>query len=215
MCSSLQACRLFNDSGACVPQCPQTLIYNKQTFQMETNPNAKYQYGSICVSQCPSEWPLNNLSDTVIPATAFGEYVFLSFLPCSSFCGGWKFLCECLSSGQDGGGARKPEAVWTLQWTLPKRLSNTKKGIFFFFQSLRLMLVRVHPCSVWRHWCRAKTDRGLQQHWQFHQLHQDPGQPPLPGHGDSGVTACRCLVNLRERRSVSHAVHLYSPQRWF
>ncbi|KAG8002681.1 Receptor tyrosine-protein kinase erbB-3 [Nibea albiflora] len=33
--------------------CPQTLIYNKQTFQMETNPNAKYQYGSICVSQCP------------------------------------------------------------------------------------------------------------------------------------------------------------------
>uniref|UniRef100_A0A671WUU2 Receptor protein-tyrosine kinase n=1 Tax=Sparus aurata TaxID=8175 RepID=A0A671WUU2_SPAAU len=52
------ACRHFNDSGACVPQCPQTLIYNKQTFQMETNPNAKYQYGSICVSQCPSEWPL-------------------------------------------------------------------------------------------------------------------------------------------------------------
>lgn len=53
--SPLQACRRFNDSGACVPQCPQTLIYNKQTFQMETNPNAKYQYGSICVSQCPSE----------------------------------------------------------------------------------------------------------------------------------------------------------------
>uniref|UniRef100_A0A3B3W007 receptor protein-tyrosine kinase n=1 Tax=Poecilia latipinna TaxID=48699 RepID=A0A3B3W007_9TELE len=49
------ACRHFNDSGACVPQCPQTLIYNKQTFQMETNPNAKYQYGSICVSQCPSK----------------------------------------------------------------------------------------------------------------------------------------------------------------
>lgn len=52
---SAQACRHFNDSGACVPQCPQNLIYNKQTFQMETNPNAKYQYGSICVSQCPSE----------------------------------------------------------------------------------------------------------------------------------------------------------------
>lgn len=52
----LQACRHFNDSGACVPQCPQTLIYNKLRFQMETNPNAKYQYGSICVSQCPSEW---------------------------------------------------------------------------------------------------------------------------------------------------------------
>uniref|UniRef100_A0A3B4GQ82 receptor protein-tyrosine kinase n=1 Tax=Pundamilia nyererei TaxID=303518 RepID=A0A3B4GQ82_9CICH len=49
------ACRHFNDSGACVPQCPRALIYNKQTFQMETNPNAKYQYGSICVSQCPSD----------------------------------------------------------------------------------------------------------------------------------------------------------------
>uniref|UniRef100_A0A8C6MA02 receptor protein-tyrosine kinase n=1 Tax=Nothobranchius furzeri TaxID=105023 RepID=A0A8C6MA02_NOTFU len=49
------ACRHFNDSGACVPQCPKTLMYNKQTFQMETNPNAKYQYGSICVSQCPSD----------------------------------------------------------------------------------------------------------------------------------------------------------------
>uniref|UniRef100_A0A673BX04 receptor protein-tyrosine kinase n=1 Tax=Sphaeramia orbicularis TaxID=375764 RepID=A0A673BX04_9TELE len=51
------ACRHFNDSGSCVPQCPQNLIYNKQMFQMETNPNAKYQYGSICVSQCPSELP--------------------------------------------------------------------------------------------------------------------------------------------------------------
>ncbi|XP_035015745.2 receptor tyrosine-protein kinase erbB-3b [Hippoglossus stenolepis] len=50
------ACRNFNDSGACVPQCPQTLIYNNQMFQMETNPNAKYQYGSICVSQCPTNF---------------------------------------------------------------------------------------------------------------------------------------------------------------
>uniref|UniRef100_A0A3B4AP98 receptor protein-tyrosine kinase n=1 Tax=Periophthalmus magnuspinnatus TaxID=409849 RepID=A0A3B4AP98_9GOBI len=48
------ACRHFNDSGSCVRQCPQNLIYNKQMFQMEPNPNAKYQYGSICVSQCPS-----------------------------------------------------------------------------------------------------------------------------------------------------------------
>uniref|UniRef100_A0A3B4ARP3 receptor protein-tyrosine kinase n=1 Tax=Periophthalmus magnuspinnatus TaxID=409849 RepID=A0A3B4ARP3_9GOBI len=49
------ACRHFNDSGSCVRQCPQNLIYNKQMFQMEPNPNAKYQYGSICVSQCPSK----------------------------------------------------------------------------------------------------------------------------------------------------------------
>ncbi|KAM7404725.1 hypothetical protein PAMP_012047 [Pampus punctatissimus] len=56
------ACRHFNDSGSCVPQCPQTLIYNKQTFQMETNPNAKYQYGSICVSQCPTHFVVDDSS---------------------------------------------------------------------------------------------------------------------------------------------------------
>ncbi|KAM6928711.1 receptor tyrosine-protein kinase erbB-3b isoform 2-T2 [Lycodopsis pacificus] len=56
------ACRHFNDSGACVPQCPQTLIYDKQTFQMETNPNAKYQYGSICVSQCPTHFLVDDSS---------------------------------------------------------------------------------------------------------------------------------------------------------
>lgn len=53
----LQACRNFNNSGSCVPLCPQTLIYNKHTFKLEPNPNAKYQYGSICVAQCPSESP--------------------------------------------------------------------------------------------------------------------------------------------------------------
>ncbi|XP_057684332.1 receptor tyrosine-protein kinase erbB-3b [Corythoichthys intestinalis] len=56
------ACRHFNDSGACVPQCPQALIYNKQMFQMETNPNAKYQYGSICVSQCPTHFVVDDSS---------------------------------------------------------------------------------------------------------------------------------------------------------
>ncbi|CDQ74713.1 unnamed protein product [Oncorhynchus mykiss] len=49
------ACRNFNNSGSCVPQCPQTLIYNKHTFKLEPNPSAKYQYSSICVAQCPSE----------------------------------------------------------------------------------------------------------------------------------------------------------------
>lgn len=53
----LQACRNFNNSGSCVRQCPQTIIYNKHTFKLEPNPNAKYQYGSICVAQCPSESP--------------------------------------------------------------------------------------------------------------------------------------------------------------
>uniref|UniRef100_A0A671WXF5 Receptor protein-tyrosine kinase n=1 Tax=Sparus aurata TaxID=8175 RepID=A0A671WXF5_SPAAU len=62
ICEYSIACRHFNDSGACVPQCPQTLIYNKQTFQMETNPNAKYQYGSICVSQCPTHFVVDGSS---------------------------------------------------------------------------------------------------------------------------------------------------------
>ncbi|KAF0036282.1 hypothetical protein F2P81_011594 [Scophthalmus maximus] len=42
--------------------CPKTLIYNKQTFNMETNPNAKYQYGSICVSQCPKNFVVSGSS---------------------------------------------------------------------------------------------------------------------------------------------------------
>uniref|UniRef100_A0A3B4AQY5 receptor protein-tyrosine kinase n=1 Tax=Periophthalmus magnuspinnatus TaxID=409849 RepID=A0A3B4AQY5_9GOBI len=56
------ACRHFNDSGSCVRQCPQNLIYNKQMFQMEPNPNAKYQYGSICVSQCPTHFVVDGSS---------------------------------------------------------------------------------------------------------------------------------------------------------
>lgn len=56
VCVCSQACRNFNNSGSCVPQCPQALIYNKVTFKLEPNPNAKYQYGSMCVSQCPRKW---------------------------------------------------------------------------------------------------------------------------------------------------------------
>ncbi|KAI3370155.1 hypothetical protein L3Q82_024938 [Scortum barcoo] len=56
------ACRNFNNSGSCVPQCPQTLIYNKHTFKLEPNPNAKYQYGSICVAQCPTNFVVDGSS---------------------------------------------------------------------------------------------------------------------------------------------------------
>ncbi|XP_071758050.1 receptor tyrosine-protein kinase erbB-3a [Centroberyx gerrardi] len=56
------ACRNFNNSGSCVPQCPQTLIYNKHTFKLEPNPNAKYQYGSICVAQCPTNFVVHGSS---------------------------------------------------------------------------------------------------------------------------------------------------------
>lgn len=46
----------FNDSGACVTQCPQTFVYNPTTFQLEHNFNAKYTYGAFCVKKCPRKW---------------------------------------------------------------------------------------------------------------------------------------------------------------
>ncbi|CAG09249.1 unnamed protein product, partial [Tetraodon nigroviridis] len=47
------ACTNFNDSGACVTQCPQPFVYNPITFQLEHNPRAKYTYGAFCVKKCP------------------------------------------------------------------------------------------------------------------------------------------------------------------
>ncbi|XP_069373018.1 receptor tyrosine-protein kinase erbB-3a isoform X2 [Paralichthys olivaceus] len=55
-------CRNFNNSGSCVLSCPQALIYNKQTFKMEPNPNAKFQYESMCVTQCPSNFVVDGSS---------------------------------------------------------------------------------------------------------------------------------------------------------
>uniref|UniRef100_A0AC11CUD8 Erb-b2 receptor tyrosine kinase 3 n=1 Tax=Ovis aries TaxID=9940 RepID=A0AC11CUD8_SHEEP len=56
------ACRLFNDSGACVRQCPQPLVYNKLTFQLEPNPYTKYQYGGVCVASCPHNFVVDQTS---------------------------------------------------------------------------------------------------------------------------------------------------------
>uniref|UniRef100_A0A669QGI4 Receptor protein-tyrosine kinase n=1 Tax=Phasianus colchicus TaxID=9054 RepID=A0A669QGI4_PHACC len=50
------ACMNFNDSGACVTQCPQTFVYNPTTFQLEHNHNAKYTYGAFCVKKCPRKY---------------------------------------------------------------------------------------------------------------------------------------------------------------
>ncbi|KAE8626456.1 hypothetical protein XENTR_v10006636 [Xenopus tropicalis] len=55
-------CRHFNDSEACVPHCPQPLIYNKLTFQLEPNPDAKYQYGGSCVKSCPRNFVVDQSS---------------------------------------------------------------------------------------------------------------------------------------------------------
>ncbi|XP_057613896.1 receptor tyrosine-protein kinase erbB-3 [Chionomys nivalis] len=56
------ACRHFNDSGACVPRCPQPLVYNKLTFQLEPNPHTKYQYGGVCVANCPHNFVVDQTS---------------------------------------------------------------------------------------------------------------------------------------------------------
>lgn len=56
------ACRNFNDSGACETHCPQPLIYNKHTFQLEPNPDTKYQYGGICVKSCPHNFVVDRSS---------------------------------------------------------------------------------------------------------------------------------------------------------
>ncbi|PWA32117.1 hypothetical protein CCH79_00013364 [Gambusia affinis] len=64
------ACTNFNNSGACVTQCPQPFVYNPTSFQLEPNPRAKYTYGAFCVKKCPrkSEAPLTLLKmRSVIP----------------------------------------------------------------------------------------------------------------------------------------------------
>ncbi|KAK3546894.1 hypothetical protein QTP86_003767 [Hemibagrus guttatus] len=50
------ACQHVSHLGACVPHCPQSHIYNKHTFQLEPNPDAMYQYGSICLYKCPTHF---------------------------------------------------------------------------------------------------------------------------------------------------------------
>uniref|UniRef100_A0A8C2JJU0 Receptor protein-tyrosine kinase n=1 Tax=Cyprinus carpio TaxID=7962 RepID=A0A8C2JJU0_CYPCA len=56
------ACTNFNDSGACVTQCPQPFVYNPTTFQLEHNPNAKYTYGAFCVKKCPHNFVVDHSS---------------------------------------------------------------------------------------------------------------------------------------------------------
>uniref|UniRef100_A0A4W6EXB6 receptor protein-tyrosine kinase n=1 Tax=Lates calcarifer TaxID=8187 RepID=A0A4W6EXB6_LATCA len=56
------ACTNFNDSGACVTQCPQPFVYNPTTFQLEHNPRAKYTYGAFCVKKCPHNFVVDHNS---------------------------------------------------------------------------------------------------------------------------------------------------------
>uniref|UniRef100_A0A8C4QW65 receptor protein-tyrosine kinase n=2 Tax=Eptatretus burgeri TaxID=7764 RepID=A0A8C4QW65_EPTBU len=50
------ACRVFNDSGACVERCPLPVFYKPSHFQLEANPDVKYSYGSRCVKECPKNF---------------------------------------------------------------------------------------------------------------------------------------------------------------
>ncbi|XP_054630958.1 receptor tyrosine-protein kinase erbB-4-like isoform X5 [Dunckerocampus dactyliophorus] len=56
------ACTNFNDSGACVTQCPQPFVYNPTSFQLEHNPKAKYTYGAFCVKKCPHNFVVDHSS---------------------------------------------------------------------------------------------------------------------------------------------------------
>uniref|UniRef100_A0A8C6T975 receptor protein-tyrosine kinase n=1 Tax=Neogobius melanostomus TaxID=47308 RepID=A0A8C6T975_9GOBI len=56
------ACTNFNDSGACVTQCPQPFVYNPTSFQLEHNPGAKYTYGAFCVKKCPHNFVVDQSS---------------------------------------------------------------------------------------------------------------------------------------------------------
>uniref|UniRef100_A0A8C7ZG51 Receptor tyrosine-protein kinase erbB-4 n=1 Tax=Oryzias sinensis TaxID=183150 RepID=A0A8C7ZG51_9TELE len=56
------ACTNFNDSGACVTQCPQPFVYNPTSFQLEHNPRAKYTYGAFCVRECPHNFVVDHSS---------------------------------------------------------------------------------------------------------------------------------------------------------
>ncbi|KAL7853051.1 hypothetical protein SRHO_G00188360 [Serrasalmus rhombeus] len=60
--SARPACTNFNDSGACVTQCPQPFVYNPTTFQLEHNPKAKYTYGAFCVKKCPHNFVVDHSS---------------------------------------------------------------------------------------------------------------------------------------------------------
>ncbi|XP_041954117.1 receptor tyrosine-protein kinase erbB-3b isoform X1 [Alosa sapidissima] len=99
------ACHRFNDSGACVQQCPQKFIYNQNTFKLELNPNVKYQYGSICVPQCPTHFVVDDSSCVSSCPPNKMEVVTPDGLKECESCGG---LCPKVCKGT---GARNKQTV--------------------------------------------------------------------------------------------------------
>uniref|UniRef100_A0A8C7LAC2 Receptor protein-tyrosine kinase n=1 Tax=Oncorhynchus kisutch TaxID=8019 RepID=A0A8C7LAC2_ONCKI len=44
------------DDGTCKDACPPTMLYNPNTHQLASNPNAKYTFGATCVKDCPHNY---------------------------------------------------------------------------------------------------------------------------------------------------------------
>ncbi|XP_018613223.2 epidermal growth factor receptor isoform X2 [Scleropages formosus] len=50
------ACKAFQDEATCKDACPQLMLYNPNTHQLEVNPDAKYTFGATCVKKCPHNY---------------------------------------------------------------------------------------------------------------------------------------------------------------
>ncbi|RXM99933.1 Epidermal growth factor receptor [Acipenser ruthenus] len=50
------ACRAFQDDGTCKDACPQLMLYDPKTHQLEVNPKGKYNFGATCVKNCPHNY---------------------------------------------------------------------------------------------------------------------------------------------------------------
>ncbi|KAL5006104.1 hypothetical protein ScPMuIL_017262 [Solemya velum] len=67
------ACRLFSDDGKCVGKCPELQIYDQVLMKWVENPNPKYIYGSLCVSECPEHLIVDD--GACVKTCADGKYV--------------------------------------------------------------------------------------------------------------------------------------------
>ncbi|XP_055993907.1 epidermal growth factor receptor isoform X2 [Sorex fumeus] len=54
--SDCLACRRFRDEATCKDTCPQLMLYNPTTYQMDVNPEGKYSFGATCVKKCPRNY---------------------------------------------------------------------------------------------------------------------------------------------------------------
>ncbi|XP_028289789.1 melanoma receptor tyrosine-protein kinase-like isoform X2 [Gouania willdenowi] len=50
------ACSHFNDNGTCKDTCPPLKLYDLKIHQEVKNPNAKFTFGSTCVTACPHNY---------------------------------------------------------------------------------------------------------------------------------------------------------------